>query len=577
MRAYPLFSFTRASQTTGRPLMMVLPYNYEALIPLLQARASTLQATQSSAPPAVGSPWARDFMMYIKGVPTYYLSALQRVLQQPFGVQGLIPGEALQSGGGVLHRKVMEKLNSLKELAGRQVERADRIERAGRAQDPEHRQQQQQDGAQSGGGGTSSSSAKGTYSNAFQVPIGELLSQWETMRTQLYGTGGATVSGLFSAGPSGQHRLSLCPPSPPHTPRPLPKAVRVGDGPATTPERRDNDPLPLEEAMNRRELTRKSKGLDKAGGLVSGKRQGGSKAVLRSPVLACVAESLAPARSTQEMSNFMSKMRGVEFPRDPLREPGPDEHMRQGGGFQRLMASTTFESPFAKKKSKAGVIDYSPLELDEAANESAILDMEEEEDDAKDPSKNKHKNAGGKTGDGESADSPGTGTPAGNATPEDGGASPSAGGGDAAAASSSSPSCASPGGAGGAPASETSGGGGLTRMSSMSRKMLPKLVASRGRRKMGKDKQAASVARRGEAAGGVGNGMIQQGQQRAPPDAGPASPGAGSRAQGNDRREELLIPPMSPALVTPRTPDHPPPASPAPHLSQSSFDEGTRY
>lgn len=55
----------------------------------------------------------------------------------------------------------------------------------------------------------------------------------------------------------------------------------------------------------------------------------------------------------------------VEFPRDPMREPGPDEHMRQAGGFQRLMAATTFESPFAKKKKKKLGIDYSPLELDE--------------------------------------------------------------------------------------------------------------------------------------------------------------------------------------------------------------------
>lgn len=53
---------------------------------------------------------------------------------QPFGVQALIPGEGLQSGGGVLHRKVTEKLNSLKELAVRRAERNDRIERAGRAQ-----------------------------------------------------------------------------------------------------------------------------------------------------------------------------------------------------------------------------------------------------------------------------------------------------------------------------------------------------------------------------------------------------------------------------------------------------------
>lgn len=48
-------------------------------------------------------------------------------------MQALIPGEGLQ-GGGVLHRKVTEKLNSLKELAVRQAERNDRIERAGRAQ-----------------------------------------------------------------------------------------------------------------------------------------------------------------------------------------------------------------------------------------------------------------------------------------------------------------------------------------------------------------------------------------------------------------------------------------------------------
>lgn len=141
--------------------------------------------------------------------------------------------------------------------------------------------------------------------------LGELLSQWEIMRTQLYGTGGATVSGLFSAGPSSHRRLSVCPPSPPHTSTPPEKAEPAGDGPGTTGERRTSDPSPLDEAMNRRGLARRSKDLDRGDGLVSGRRRGGgTKAVLRSPVLGCVAESLAPARSTQEMSNFMSKMRG---------------------------------------------------------------------------------------------------------------------------------------------------------------------------------------------------------------------------------------------------------------------------
>ena len=53
---------------------------------------------------------------------------------QPFGVLSLIPGENLQAGVGVHHRKMVERLNNLKDLAARHVERADRIERAGRAQ-----------------------------------------------------------------------------------------------------------------------------------------------------------------------------------------------------------------------------------------------------------------------------------------------------------------------------------------------------------------------------------------------------------------------------------------------------------
>lgn len=47
-----------------------------------------------------------------------------------------------------------------------------------RQQDPEHRQQQQQDGAQSAGGG--GSSAKSSYSNAFQVPVGEKYTDRQT-------------------------------------------------------------------------------------------------------------------------------------------------------------------------------------------------------------------------------------------------------------------------------------------------------------------------------------------------------------------------------------------------------------
>lgn len=66
----------------------------------------------------------------------------------------------------------------------------------------------------------------------------------------------------------------------------------------------------LRESMNRRGFAGRDE--DKAGGGSGGfgwERAGG-RVVLRSPVLGCVAESLAPALTTYEMSNFMIKMRG---------------------------------------------------------------------------------------------------------------------------------------------------------------------------------------------------------------------------------------------------------------------------
>lgn len=88
------------------------------------------------------------------------------------------------------------------------------------------------------------------------------MSQWEGMRSQLFGSGGATVSGLFN-GAAGKGR------------------------PGARGKRQPSD--------------RKGAGRSFDGGW-------NGRAGLRSPVLGCVAESLAPARSTQEMSDFMSRM-----------------------------------------------------------------------------------------------------------------------------------------------------------------------------------------------------------------------------------------------------------------------------
>lgn len=106
------------------------------------------------------------------------------------------------------------------------------------------------------------------FSCTFNFLKGDLLSQWEGMRAQLFGTGGATVRGLFNGAPGtigGVKRSALNP--------------------------------------NRRGLGRKSDGSERPA-----KGNGVGEAVLRSPVLGCVAESLAPARSTHEMSNFLPRM-----------------------------------------------------------------------------------------------------------------------------------------------------------------------------------------------------------------------------------------------------------------------------
>lgn len=101
------------------------------------------------------------------------------------------------------------------------------------------------------------------------------------MRSQLFGSGGATTGGLFNGAP----------------------------GPRRSPATSSGQSIG--------EVKRQESGRNNDGGgggdrrKVSGKWGGwGGRAGLTSPVLGCVAESLAPARSTHEMSDFMPKMQG---------------------------------------------------------------------------------------------------------------------------------------------------------------------------------------------------------------------------------------------------------------------------
>ena len=125
---------------------------------------------------------------------------------------------------------------------------------------------------------------------------GELLSQWEGMRAQLFGTGGATVNGLFNGGPG---------PGPQRRLRPASTTILRGGSSETVGDFGGVGRSTLQ--PNRRGLGRKGSG-DGSDRGAKGKGGWGARTVLRSPVLGCVAESLAPARSTHEMSNFMPRM-----------------------------------------------------------------------------------------------------------------------------------------------------------------------------------------------------------------------------------------------------------------------------
>lgn len=560
------FGYLRSSQTPGKTVMVILPYNYPDLGSLLQQRASTVQVTGNSAPPSQTSIFGRDFMLYMKGVPVYYHPLLWRALQ-PFGVHTLIIGDGLQSGGGVFNRRIIEKLQSLKDLAGRQVERADRIERARRAAQADQKPLHQQDAAAEGGGGGPASSAAGAgggSKNAFRIPVGELLAQWEGMRASLFGTGGATVKGLYGAA-------------------------------LARPRRRQQN---IDEGIGQ------SGG---KGGTEGGRRQGGGgyggyggygdyegygcKVALRSPVLGSVAESLAPALTTVEMSDFASRMQGVEIPRDPLGESDGDDNQ---SGFRRLMANTTFESPFAKKKP-----GFSPLGLDEAANESAILDVtaDDKVDEAKKVDTDSTKDAA--TISSSSSESK-LGTPEGSASSSsERDLSPAHA--SFSTVSLQDATAVGSNGSGNVCGSGTAGNGNGSSNGNP-RRQLPALVAVRGRRKFRKDvaaagravgvtrpssppspggmpsnsnnnsstssnknninnKSSSSTTNTTNTNNSAGDSMNDDtddsnGAAKTMP---LVNSGTSSSKVGGEKPCVVLVPPNSPALAAPQTPDYPPP------------------
>ncbi|CAM9567350.1 unnamed protein product, partial [Sphacelaria rigidula] len=250
----------------------------------------------------------------------------------------------------------------------------------------------------------------------------------------------------------------------------------------------------------------------------------------------------------------------VELPRDPLGEADADDNQ---SGFRRLMANTTFESPFAKKK-----LGFSPLGLDEAANESAILDVTAdtavEDKDAKQVDSNSVK--------GEVVTSSSPSKPPEITTAQ----------GNNGTTQQETLAVASPDTSSVKHTSKVSNGG--SSSSGGLRRQLPTLVAIRGRRKVRKDVISGPGA---AGRGGVGGSRPNSASPQTGTSNSIGSGSSGSSSSGDDSSEGaartsplvnsgsssgkaateksggVLLPPNSPAIAAPHTPDHlPPPDSP---------------
>lgn len=143
------------------------------------------------------------------------------------------------------------------------------------------------------------------------LTTGELLYRWEGMRSQLFGAGGVTVDGLFSSARSSPRR-----------PRPHKASSNSFEGPSAKAAAHGFAPAGKDDtsgAANRNESSRSHDGLTANGGFGALLRRGGNGRSAgfwqwgqgsSSPVLGCVAECLAPSLTTQDMSDYISRMHG---------------------------------------------------------------------------------------------------------------------------------------------------------------------------------------------------------------------------------------------------------------------------
>jgi len=180
--------YLQAGSVVGRAFLVLLPYNYPRLVPLIKQAvdAGSAQGNLTNLPVK----WRPDFNQYLGCLPPYYCAPLKRALRK-LGVASQVQ----EVKGGGLSQVAMRRLQRYAELSQEESQRLEQVLAA-----KEEVQFRRMDASGIGKAGEHGVPALG-------IDLGgvDLVSVWESSRQRLFGERGLTVMGLHVRGVEGRN------------------------------------------------------------------------------------------------------------------------------------------------------------------------------------------------------------------------------------------------------------------------------------------------------------------------------------------------------------------------------------
>ncbi len=381
------FGYIRASPVAGHVILVILPFNFQHLLHLLQQACERFQGFPNEPGLAVTSGglsgggsggsthpstvqlnclsqgWKHDMSKYISDTPSYYIPLLHRYLQK-FGLQGFV--QSYEMGDG-LSQKIVNRLSRLRDLYAQENDSLEGLyDCSTNGSTGSSRRMIQQQGFTGPGGRLANDAAVmhegggfNGFKSAAEIPVSQLMQVWEKMRETLFGAGGVAVQGLFSRDGT-------------------PTTVR-GFNDNEIESRRNS----VRGSQNEQQHSEPEGGMDV--GQIDTPRKESTKALIhdsiriglepfplhtrnsshvhgedtnslrRTAEVSC-SDTLAPNKPIVEMSNYMRVLMEINLPRNPWHQPEPDEDIPQGIFLRKLQVNfgNPFRGPGTTTRSNSG-------------------------------------------------------------------------------------------------------------------------------------------------------------------------------------------------------------------------------